>query len=853
MTRKRDEHDLTRLEADAGERTRLRESLARDHPALLRETEPIDEARFAPGTVLGRRFRIVGLLGSGGMGEVYRADDLKLKQPVALKFLPDRLVGDGAALARFHREVRLARQVSHPNVCRVFDIGEVDGLQFLSMEYIDGEDLASLLRRIGRLPADKAIEIARQLCAGLAAAHDAGVLHRDLKPANVMIDGRGRARITDFGIAIVSEDPRAHEAVAGTPGYMSPEQSSGQPATAKSDLYSLGLVLYELFTGQRAFKALTLAEYRVEQQQRTLATPSSFVKEIDPAVERVILRCLERDPAQRPASAIHVAAALPGGDPLQAALAAGETPSPEMVAAAGERAGLRPAIAIAWLAAAVVPLIAMALLGASVDPLANLPTDMPPEVLVRRARDITAQLGYPERPVDTAHGFREDDRWLRLVDGKKIPVHFWYRESPSFMRAVRMDGFGTVTYEDPPHSPGMTGLELDAAGRLRSFYAVPPAKDEVTGDTPPTDWSRAFSAAGLEISQFTPTDPVWIPRYAYDARAAWTGRYPDQPTPAIRVEIGTRRGKTVFFSIVEPWLEPVERPAASAVAAAVFQGVVYSAILIGAAVMARRNIRLGRGDRRGANRLAAFAGTFDLLAGLVRADHIPTAQEDSVVAQAIRSALLVAGVTWVAYLAFEPVVRRRWPTTLVTWSRLLEGKFRDPVVGRDVLLGLASGMSLIFLDTLVRFMTGTTDAADTLFLDHGPVASLLWRVGGTVLISLVFFFVICCVRIVIRRDWIAVTLIVLLFTIPVIGYGIPLLTVMSGTLATLLLYFLATRIGLLALVSGLLSFIAPSAVNLSAWYGRSSLISLAVVLTLAVYAFRTSLAGQPLLRDRADA
>src|ERR1043166_9548041 len=167
----------------------------------LTSLDSIDDARFVPGTILADRYRIVGLLGKGGMGEVYRADDLKLGQAVALKFLPDHLLSDGAALARFHREVRVARQVSHRNVCRVYDIGETNGRHFLSMEYIKGEELSSLLRRIGRLPVDKSIQLARQICAGLNAAHDIGVLHRDLKPANVMIDDQGNARILDFGLA----------------------------------------------------------------------------------------------------------------------------------------------------------------------------------------------------------------------------------------------------------------------------------------------------------------------------------------------------------------------------------------------------------------------------------------------------------------------------------------------------------------------------------------------------------------------------------------------------------------------------------------------------------------------------
>src|SRR5664280_1117452 len=160
-----------------------------------------DEGRFVPGTLLGGRYRIIGLLGRGGMGEVYRATDMMLGQSVALKFLPEEAASNPRLLERFHGEVRVARQVSHPNVCRVYDIGEIEGMPFISMEYVDGEDLADLLTRIGRLPGDKAMETARKLCAGLAAAHARGVIHRDLKPANVMVDSEGQVLITDFGLA----------------------------------------------------------------------------------------------------------------------------------------------------------------------------------------------------------------------------------------------------------------------------------------------------------------------------------------------------------------------------------------------------------------------------------------------------------------------------------------------------------------------------------------------------------------------------------------------------------------------------------------------------------------------------
>src|SRR5437667_6222820 len=360
--------------------------------------DSIDDARFVPGTMLAERYRIVGLVGKGGMGEVYRADDLKLGQPVALKFLPEHLLSDGAALARFHREVRVARQVSHKNVCRVYDIGEIDGRHFLSMEFIKGEELSSLLRRIGRLPQDKAVQLARQICAGLAAAHDVGFLHRDLKPANVMIDGEGNARILDFGLAGLTEEFREDEWAAGTPAYMAPEQLDGRTFTVRSDIYALGLVLYELFTGRKAFEAASLNELiKLRRSDTTPTTPTSIVKDLDPVIEKVIERCIQKDPAQRPSSALQVAAALPGGDPIAAALAAGETPSPEMVAAAPKEGALKPAIALALLASFLGLLSLCCWLTKYTAVFRMAALDQSPEVLRAHAKEITKQLGYTDQ------------------------------------------------------------------------------------------------------------------------------------------------------------------------------------------------------------------------------------------------------------------------------------------------------------------------------------------------------------------------------------------------------------------------------------------------------------------------
>ena len=374
----------------------------------LISSDSIPVGGFTPGMVLADRYRIIGLLGRGGMGEVYRADDLKLGQPVALKFLPKALADDPVRRERFYAEVRIARQVSHPNICRVYDIGELDGRHFLTMEYVDGEDLASLLKRIGRLPGDKAIDVARQLCAGLAAAHDKGVLHRDLKPANVMIDGRGRVRITDFGLAVAAGEEVPAGDVSGTPAYMAPEQFAGKGASVRSDIYALGLVLYELYTGRRAFSAPTMAELRAQKESATPTAPSEIAREIDPIVERVILRCMEKDPRQRPASVAQVAAALPGGDPLAAAMAAGETPSPEMVAASGSKEGLKPWVAWACLAFVILGIGAAVWSGGQAPLFRRVPLEKPPEVLAERAREILKKAGYTDAPADSASGFFAD-------------------------------------------------------------------------------------------------------------------------------------------------------------------------------------------------------------------------------------------------------------------------------------------------------------------------------------------------------------------------------------------------------------------------------------------------------------
>src|SRR5947208_5937162 len=351
-----------------------------------------EDGRFLPGTLLGGRYRIIALLGRGGMGEVYRATDLTLGQSVALKFLPEEAARNQRLLERFHGEVRIARLVSHPNVCRVYDIGEVEGMPYISMEYIDGEDLASLLTRIGRLPADKAIETARKLCGGLAAAHDRGVIHRDLKPQNIMMNKRGEVVIMDFGLAAIADQLNGPEARNGTPAYMSPEQLRGEAVTAKSDIYGLGLVLYELFTGRRPYDAVSVQQLIDMQQSMHLTSVTSVAADVDPVVEKAIRRCLDPDPGRRPLTPLSVMAALPGGDPLAAALAAGETPSPEMVAAAGTVEGMQRRYSVPLLVLIAVCLLATIPVRNVRTDVVHSPLDHAIGVLSHEARQVAAQF-----------------------------------------------------------------------------------------------------------------------------------------------------------------------------------------------------------------------------------------------------------------------------------------------------------------------------------------------------------------------------------------------------------------------------------------------------------------------------
>jgi protein kinase-like protein len=838
-------------------------------PPPTTPTPPSYHGRFEPGTRLGTRYRIVGLLGRGGMGEVYRADDLELGQPVALKFLPARISATPQDLDRLRREVRIAREISHPNVCRTYDISAADGQAFLVMEYIDGEDLASVLRRLGRPSRDKAVEIARQLCLGLAAAHEHNVLHRDLKPANVMIDGRGRVRITDFGLAASVEELVHDGTVSGTPAYMAPEQLAGGAASIQSDIYALGLVLYELFTGKRAFDSHDPAEIRRLQTDSSPKSPSSLTPDIEPAVERVVMRCLEREPRERPTSAYAVLGALPGGDPLAAALAAGETPSPELVANARVEGSVKPAVAIAC----VLFVVAMFGWRASVDNGTLRRFTRSDTELALRADDVLTKAGIASRPRYAYAGFRSKP-------GNQVVPLYWRRWSPEPLVNPNTHSPIPTLFVPPQAVPGSAMMLTDLDGRLILFETVPRAGSAGATDSldkgdraGQADWPALVTAAGYDASRMTRVVPSAHPVFHTDSVTAWNvpGTRPNDPP--VTLLAGWLGGKVVHVSTTSTWGTSLDPFAFRIVptGGGLFEWIYFFfwvfVPIVGGVFFAVRNLRAGRGDRRGATTIALFVFACYWLSHL----FVQNISQDGLVTTLTTmldgipiGASVVAGVTvWLMYVALEPYLRRLWPGVLVSWARLVTGRNRDPIIGRDILAGFVFAAAATALMLVARRVAPTGPPApdfDVLYSLSGTgilAGVVLNAAAQTILVLMAFFTLVIAFRLAFRRNDLAVigaTLICVFaaFLLLIPSYGTLGAAVRAAAWGACLGVF-SVRFGLLAGMTG--AFVVqvmdeiPWTTDLSAWYSGRMWLVLALLGALLVYGVVTALAGRSILKD----
>ncbi len=698
--------------------------------------------------------------------------------------------------------------------------------------------------------------------------------------------------VTDFGLAKIEREIRKEEVLAGTPSYMAPEQLAGESVSVQSDLYALGLVLYELFTGHRPWKS----EIERLQRESSPTWPSSHIEDLDPAVERVILRCLEPDPRDRPASAMAIAAVLPGGDALAAAMAAGETPAPELVAEAGASGVLTPAVAWSLLGALAVGLAITVWLSADAQLSRVVPMDEPPQVLARRARDLLAGLNHGEEPADSVSGFaripgylsflrqrRDSSLSLRQLSlGRPSAYVFWYVDGPAPL--VPYDLRLPPRVKDPPLvTRGMRRVVLDTTGRLLELAVVSPTARQPGQASPEPDWAPLFDAAGLELASFSPVRPSRTPLVNTDRRAAWEGAYPGPLGLQVRVEAGAFGNAPVYFAITWPWsmregFDPrqdawstSEGQTPSADRGAPLSPLAVGWLVIalgGGVVVARRNLRLGRGDRTGANRLALYVVIVGLVSWIFGTHHVGTADEIRLFVAGSGWILWIAACVWVSYLAIEPHFRRFWPRSLVSWMRLLKGRFRDPLVGRDVLIGCVYGTFAVVLAQLYQLMPGWLGTDAPLPPDRlpgPPNLSMAPSTGpGEFLYELVFLQFIhlfgtflgllglVLLRLLLRRGWAAI---VAAFTLATFAMNMSsgqfflwglLVTAVSLSVAYALLF----RVGLVPVLIGqYLSSVlltSPLTFDYSEWYAPMTVMALLLVGLLAVYGCWVSVGGRPL-------
>jgi hypothetical protein len=421
---------------------------------------------------------------------------------------------------------------------------------------------------------------------------------------------------------------------------------------------------------------------------------------------------------------------------------------------------------------------------------------------------------------------------------------------------------------DPPlQISGMVSVILDPAGRLVHLEAVPPQMETEPGISKPLDGGPLFTAAGLNMAQFKAAEPRWNPLAATDARAAWTGIFPGRPENPIRVEAASWRGRPVYFQIIGAWTKPSRMEQAKATASQradqILWESLFTVLVVVGSLLAWRNLRLGRGDRQGALRIAALAFVLNMGAWILGSHHVTWPGEADLFINAVALGLAMGAQLWIAYIALEPFVRRHWPSTIITWTRTLSGGLNDPLVGRDILIGLLVGVGydLVIAGGIgIDMRRGDTPGINTSLsalvslprFASGYVSHMLSALVGGLLLFLVFFLL----RVVLRREWLAGIAFVAIFSARGLASENPTVDTLMYVGIYAILVTLLLRYGFLAVlvcifVTDLLIALVFTA-DFGAWYGTASLLTLLSVIALAVYAFRTATVGKPLFAGLLD-
>jgi serine/threonine-protein kinase len=503
--------------------------------------------------------------------------------------------------------------------------------------------------------------------------------------------------------------------------------------------------------------------------------------------------------------------------------------------------------------------------------------DKSPEALAERATSIAHKFGYTDIPTDVTYEFTYDtaylryilqndnskDRWQQLRNSKAAPLTFTYSESPRYFEPY----IDAVSIDDPPIPSNMATVILDTRGQLQKFVAAPPQVDQIPTSVIAPNWSVVLAEAGLDIANLKQVGSTWVPPVNSDSRLAWEGEYIGQPSLPIRVEAAAYRGRPVYFEIIEPWTRPhrmeQEQPLARTRILIVLAVALGLVVFCAALLFARHNLKLGRGDRKNAFKLALFVFVVHVLTWLFGDHHVFSIQgEFKSLMLTLAFSTFAAMFMWLIYIALEPSLRRQWPHRIISWNRFLAGKIRDPLVGRDILIGAFAGAILLLNRYVWNYLSQWLGNAPEMPLPV-PLQAIL---GARFLASMffvhlisalinpaIFMLLLLLLSRVLRRERLAIAL---FWVLAVVFEGLASTNIVTGMLygaiAGTVFLIILIRFGLLAGMFAefflLLGILYPLTSDLSAWYSGATFFAVTIGLAVAIYGFYVSLAGQPLFK-----